>query len=109
MMELVRLLPRILLLSLLLELLLWAASRSGKLVCLQADLSGRDFAAQRGEAVVISTGGVNPVDLQRSAAERREAEQRNQHRCLLTVLSSQQAQAHGLRQNLTCSACAAAA
>ena len=39
--------------------------------CQQADLAGRDFTAERGEAVVISTGAAISVqDLERSARER---------------------------------------
>lgn len=47
----------------------------------QADLAGRDFAAQRGDTVVVSTGAVpTALDQQRSAVKRKEAEQRNSHR-----------------------------
>ena len=43
--------------------------------CLQADLAGRDFTAERGEAVVISTGAaVSVQDLERTARERAVAQ-----------------------------------
>ena len=42
---------------------------------LQADLAGRDFTAERGEAVVISTGAVvSDLDRERGARERAEAQ-----------------------------------
>lgn len=47
----------------------------------QAELAGRDFTAQRGDVVVISTGTANPIDQQRATAERHKAEERNKHRC----------------------------
>ena len=48
---------------------------------MQVDLAGRDFAAQRGDTVVVSTGAPSAVDQQRNAVERRDAEERNRHRC----------------------------
>lgn len=47
----------------------------------QAKLTERDFAAERGESVVISTGAVDPKEEARSAEERAAAEARNSHRC----------------------------
>ena len=41
----------------------------------QADLAGRDFTAERGEAVVISTGAVvSDMDRERGARERAVAQ-----------------------------------
>ena len=41
----------------------------------QADLAGRDFAAERGESVVVSTGApVGDLDLERNAVERAEVQ-----------------------------------
>ncbi|KAK9803238.1 hypothetical protein WJX73_008324 [Symbiochloris irregularis] len=48
-----------------------------------AELADRDFTAQRGDVVVISTGAPNPIDQQRVAAHRREAEERNKDRLCL--------------------------
>lgn len=48
--------------------------------CHQADLAGKDFAAEKEHVIVISTGAVAPVDHERLAAERKEAEDRNRHR-----------------------------
>jgi hypothetical protein len=48
---------------------------------MQASLAGKDFTAEREHVIVISTGAVEAVDLERLAAERTEAEQRNRHRC----------------------------
>jgi len=47
----------------------------------QAELTQRDFAAERGEAVVISTGAVDAKEEARSAQDRAAAEARNSHRC----------------------------
>lgn len=46
----------------------------------QAELADRDFSAQRGETVVLSTGEKPNVDDHEKAAARRAAELRNQHR-----------------------------
>lgn len=51
---------------------------------MQASLAGKDFTAEREHVIVISTGAVEAVDLERLAAERTEAEQRNRHRCAYT-------------------------
>lgn len=45
-----------------------------------ASLAGKDFTAEREHIIVISTGAVPAVDVQRMAAERAEAEGRNRHR-----------------------------
>ncbi|KAL4856594.1 GTPase LSG1-1 [Chlorella vulgaris] len=45
-----------------------------------ASLAGKDFTAEREHIIVISTGAVAAVDVQRMAAERAEAEDRNRHR-----------------------------
>jgi hypothetical protein len=47
----------------------------------QAELAERDFTAERGEAIVVSTGAVDPVTEAVSATKRQEAEERNRHRC----------------------------
>jgi len=48
----------------------------------QADLADRDFAADRGQAVVIvSNGAVDPLAEERNEKERNEAEERHRH-CL---------------------------
>ncbi len=47
----------------------------------QAELADRDFSAQRGNGVVLSTGEHTKNDSQQGTAERRAAELRNQHRC----------------------------
>lgn len=50
----------------------------------QADLADKDFSAERGAAVVISTGAaVDALSQERDAAERVEAEARNLHRLRL--------------------------
>ena len=51
-------------------------------MALQAELADRDFTAQRGQGVVLSAGEQQQPDSQQSAAERRAAELRNQHRCV---------------------------
>lgn len=48
-----------------------------------ANLEGRDFTANRGEAIVISTGAVAGLDNERSRAERKELEDRNRHRLVV--------------------------
>lgn len=49
---------------------------------LQAELAERDFTAERGEVIVISTGAAVDARAEASTArERRAAEQRNRHRC----------------------------
>lgn len=45
-----------------------------------AELAERDFTADRGEAVVVSTGAVEAIDIERAEEERREAERRSAHR-----------------------------
>jgi hydroxyethylthiazole kinase-like sugar kinase family protein len=47
---------------------------------LQADLADRDFTAERHQVIVISTGAVDPIEQQRSLAERKETEDRHRHR-----------------------------
>jgi hypothetical protein len=49
----------------------------------QADLADRDFTAERGQAVVIVSGAVDPLAEERNEQERREAETRNRHRLKL--------------------------
>ena len=50
----------------------------------QADLADRDFAAERGQAVVIiNHGAVDPLAEERNEKERREAEERHRHRLRL--------------------------
>ncbi|KAK9821718.1 hypothetical protein WJX81_002790 [Elliptochloris bilobata] len=48
-----------------------------------AELTDRDFAAERGEAVVISTGAVDAKEEARTAQDRAAAEARNSHRLRL--------------------------
>lgn len=48
-----------------------------------AELAERDFAADRGSAVVISTGAVPALDAERAAAERGQAEARHRHRLVI--------------------------
>ncbi|GIL89787.1 hypothetical protein Vretimale_16572 [Volvox reticuliferus] len=48
-----------------------------------ADLADRDFAAERGQAVVVSTGVVDPLAEAKRQEERMEAEARNAHRLAL--------------------------
>ena len=52
----------------------------------QADLAGKDFAAEREHVVVISTGAVAAMDHERLAAERAEAEERHRHQCVQRCL-----------------------
>lgn len=47
----------------------------------QAELTERDFAAERGAAVVISTGAVDAKEEARSMQDRAAAEARNSYRC----------------------------
>lgn len=47
----------------------------------QAELTERDFAAERGAAVVISTGAVDAKEEARSVQDRAAAEARNSYRC----------------------------
>ena len=48
---------------------------------LQAELAERDFAGERGQVIVISTGAaVDPKAEAQTAVERRAAEDRNRHR-----------------------------
>ena len=49
----------------------------------QAELADRDFTADRERVIVISTGAVEQVDLERAAAERAAAEARHRHRLRL--------------------------
>lgn len=52
----------------------------------QAELAERDFAGERGQVVVISTGAaVDPKAEAQTAVERRAAEDRNRHRCLASL------------------------
>lgn len=55
-------------------------NKSAPTFCHQADLAGKDFTAEKEHVIVISTGAVAPVDHERLAAERKEAEDRNRHR-----------------------------
>eukprot|EP00198_Chlamydomonas_reinhardtii_P009867 XP_001699204.1 hypothetical protein CHLREDRAFT_206017 [Chlamydomonas reinhardtii] len=48
-----------------------------------ADLADRDFTAERGQCIVISTGVVDPLAEARREEERAEAEARNAHRLAL--------------------------
>jgi len=48
-----------------------------------ADMADKDFTAEKANVVVISTGTVNPIDLQRASEERAEAQERNRHRMTL--------------------------
>ena len=53
-------------------------------IATQADLADRDFAAERGQAVVIiNHGAVDPLAEERNEKERREAEERHRHRLKL--------------------------
>lgn len=58
----------------------WSLPSMPLLLCAQASLAGKDFTAEREHIIVISTGAVPAVDVQRMAAERAEAEGRNRHR-----------------------------
>ena len=55
-------------------------NRSSSAFIGQAELADRDFSAQRGETVVLSTGEKPNADDHEKAAARRAAELRNQHR-----------------------------
>jgi len=48
-----------------------------------AELAERDFAAERTQVVVVSTGAVKARDAERAAAERAEAESRHRHRLVI--------------------------
>jgi hypothetical protein len=57
---------------------------------MQAELAERDFTAEKGEIIVISTGAAVDAKAEASSErERRAAEERNRHRCWhgLTLLS----------------------
>ncbi len=48
----------------------------------QAELAERDFTAEKGEVIVISTGAAVDAKAEASTVrERRAAEERNRHRC----------------------------
>lgn len=48
-----------------------------------AELAERDFAAERTQVVVVSTGAVQGRDAERAAADRAEAESRHRHRLVI--------------------------
>ena len=48
--------------------------------CTQAELAERDFTADRGEVVVISTGAIEGVVDVMSPQERKAAEDKNRHK-----------------------------
>ncbi len=53
----------------------WRTMADAAMTRSQADLAGRDFTAERGEAVVISTGAVvSDIDRERGARERAVAQ-----------------------------------
>ena len=55
--------------------------RNTDLRCPQAELAERDFAGERGDVIVISTGAAVDAKAEaRTAVERRAAEDRNQHK-----------------------------
>lgn len=56
----------------------------------QAQLADRDFRADRGEVIVVSTGAVAPKDHARTLKERHEAERRHEHRSALQGLIPKQ-------------------
>ena len=47
---------------------------------LQANLADRDFTAERGHVIVLSSGTADPKDAQRTLKERQDAQERNKHR-----------------------------